>query len=336
MEAPLITEKQKKEQLKQIYEEVRIRLADIDLEYILGAFKVFMREKKLNIDEQYSLANEFLEIMRHSQYYTRSNGVRNNFVENNFDALLRKLEPIQDQGYTKQHYAPLKEDKSVPKQHDSTSRLEMPYSSEHLHDLKKYELLTWEIPDEKLENWQCLHQSYPRKTATDCGANVLQFFDLLDRSVAEVMARNLNAQKSKGLTLEEFKNHLYTAISSDVKREYISINFNFTNDSRELLERDIPRGHGTSIFFRRDSGLGHVMIASVYKTGELLFLDPQQQTHYMGLNSINEMIANKKYVSFDLIFVKEKAEPPSQHKKTNGGKRKRRKYTRRKRNRSQR
>jgi len=208
--------------------------------------------------------------------------------------------------------------------------------------MEKYELLTWRITDEKLDQWKCLDPNYPRDKAYDCTINVLSFFDLLDRDNAETIAKYKNIESNnpnsfkKGTSPTEVTEHLYQVLTTDIKRNYQFFSFPLTADYADFLKQKIPHGHGTLILLRNDQSVGHDIIVAVDEKGLLVFLDPQQHKIYYTPEMIQQALNG--YTHFFLLFSslkkarnlkdttltvrKEKVESPTKKIRTRyGGKR---------------
>jgi hypothetical protein len=172
--------------------------------------------------------------------------------------------------------------------------------------MERYELLTWRITDEKLEQWKCLDPNYPRDKAHDCTINVLSFFDLLDRDNAETIAEYKNIEATnpnafkKGTLPIEVTEHLYQVLTTDIKRDYKFFSFPFNAGYADFLKQQIPPGHGTLILLRSDQPVGHDIIVAVDEKGLLVFIDPQQYNIYYTPEMIEQAL--KGYTHFNLLF----------------------------------
>jgi len=172
--------------------------------------------------------------------------------------------------------------------------------------MERYELLTWKISDKKINQWKCLDPNYPRDKAHDCTINVLTFFELLDRDNAETIAayKNIEANQpnsfKKGTLPTEVTEHLYQILTTDIKKDYKVLSFQFNPESEAFIKQQIPPGYGTLILLRNDQTVGHDIIVAVDKNGRLVFLDPQQQKVYYTPEMIQQML--KGYTYFNLLF----------------------------------
>lgn len=170
------------------------------------------------------------------------------------------------------------------------------------NELRGYELTKWKITDKDLEDWKCLHPSFPRHKATDCTINTLHFLKVLNRFDAEIKAQHKNTNQNLATEMD-ILNELFDKLKIERVKSYRPFSFEINKESENFLLSNLRPGEATLInMYRPIPEPGHTIVVAVTHSGQLVFLDPQQSIPYLTNEEIRKMIKDQRYVKFSLIF----------------------------------
>jgi len=153
-------------------------------------------------------------------------------------------------------------------------------------------LQTWEIPPDKLNNWQRLNPHVEKEVATDCAINSLYLLGVIDNPDFAKILSDFANKDQRGMYGPEVLQLIYNKFNenNDSKINNYTMGFKTDEEIREELKDDTYTIAG----YLRDNGQGHVVILT--KQGDIIFVfDPQQETVYCELTDYSDWVNSQNF-----------------------------------------